>query len=241
MSNLALKTPYSDGDLLGANSNLEGEELLDVMIRKVFSGRIAVSSSIGAESAVLLDMVARIDPATPVIFLDTGMLFPETLEYKELLQQRLGLTDIRVVRPDVSEIEKRDPDGRLHNTDHDACCELRKVLPLQNALAGFDAWITGRKRIHGGHRESLPTLEQVDGRLKINPLAGWTQDQIDHAFDQRGLPRHPLVFEGYLSLGCEPCTQKTTCSQNSRSGRWVGSSKTECGIHNISSLRQERQ
>ncbi len=245
MNNIAIKSPappaYPDKGILEPYLQLEGEELLDVMIRRVFPGRIAVSSSIGTESAILLDMVARVDPSTPVIFLETGKLFSQTLEYKEILRQRLGLTDIRVVRPDAGEILKVDPNGTLHATDHDACCALRKVNPLQQALLGFDAWITGRKRFHGGERSSLPAIELAEGRMKINPLAGWSQDEIDDAFDQRGLPRHPLTFEGYLSLGCEPCTQKTACSQNVRAGRWAGSSKTECGIHNNSSLRQDQK
>ncbi|MBL6931304.1 MAG: phosphoadenylyl-sulfate reductase [Rhodospirillales bacterium] len=244
MSNLAhtIPTPsaYSDVDLLAPYIRLQGEDLLKEMIGTVFPGRITVSSSIGAESAVLLDMVARIDPSTPVIFLDTGMLFRETLEYKDLLQQRLGLTDIRVVRPDGDELRRIDPEQRLHETNHDACCRLRKVNPLRQALHGFDAWITGRKRFHGGQRSTLPILENDDGRLKINPLAGWSQAQIDQAFDQRGLPRHPLVFEGYLSLGCEPCTQKFTCKENIRAGRWAGSGKSECGIHTQSLFRQDK-
>ena len=169
------------------------------------------------------------------------MLFQQTLEYKNLLQQRFGLTDIREVRPDVNEILKTDPGGRLYESDHDACCTLRKVIPLQHALQGFDAWITGRKRIHGGERTSLPVLERTEGRMKINPLADWSQEQINHAFDQRGLPRHPLTFEGYLSLGCEPCTKTATCNQDIRSGRWAGSTKSECGIHNNLSIRQDQK
>jgi phosphoadenosine phosphosulfate reductase len=211
--------------------SLEAEEQLDIMIRQVFPGRIAVLTSFGTESAVLLNMVARIDAATPVIFLDTGMHFRETLAYKDLLQQRLALTDIRAVGPAVAEVDKFDPHGRLHGRDHDACCALRKVNPLRLALRGFDAWITGRKRYHGEDRAHLPVIEKADGRLKHNPLAGWSEDQINSAFEQRGLPRHPLSFDDYLSLGCRPCTQKNTCGGGIRAGRWAGSNKTECGIH----------
>jgi len=211
--------------------SLEGEELLTAFLAKEYAGRIAVSSSFGAESAVLLDMVARIDPHTPVIFLDTGKHFPETLEYVALLQQRLGLSDIRMLRPDVLDVSKVDPEGMLYASDPDACCALRKTAPLSTVLEEFDVWITGRKRFHGGKREALATIEEVDGRLKLNPLAGWSEEQIDEAFDQRGLPRHPLVFEGYQSLGCAPCTRKSSCPGNVRAGRWAGTDKTECGIH----------
>ncbi|NQU58389.1 MAG: phosphoadenylyl-sulfate reductase [Rhodospirillales bacterium] len=224
MNNLAVKTAERF-------LPLEAEEQLSVMIRQVFPGRTAVLSSFGAESAVLLDMVARIDPATPVIFLDTGMHFRETLAYKELLQKRLGLKDIRSVGPKVATLNELDPDDTLHKRDHDACCSLRKVTPLQSALRGFDALITGRKRYHGDGRAQLPSIEFSDGRIKHNPLAGWSEEQIDRAFDQRGLPRHPLTFDDYLSLGCAPCTQKTKCGGNIRTGRWAGSGKTECGIH----------
>ena len=210
---------------------LEGPDLLEAATRDVFPGRIAVTSSFGAESALLLDMVARIDPATPVIFLDTGKLFPETLEYKRLLEQRLGLSDIRVIQPEKEEVQNADPGGRLFEVDHDACCDLRKAQPLQKALNGFDAWITGRKQFHGGERSALPSVEWAEGRMKINPLAGWSASAVDEAYDQRGLPRHPLTFDGYLSLGCAPCTNKSTCGDSIRAGRWTGSQKTECGIH----------
>jgi len=225
MNNLEISSPQR-------NLPLETEKQINVMIRQLFPGRIAVLSSFGAESAILLDMVARIDPATPVIFLDTGMLFPETLAYKELLQKRLGLQSIRTVGAKIVEINKVDPDGQLHESNHDACCSLRKVGPLQSALRGFDALITGRKRYHGEDRALLPVFELADGRIKHNPLAGWSEEQIDSAFEQRGLPRHPLTFEDYLSIGCAPCTQQTNCSGNIRAGRWTGSGKTECGIHN---------
>ena len=236
MNNLAAKAAeegfFRTQELIERFLPLDAEEQLDIMIRQLFPGRIAVSSSFGTESAVLLDMVARIDPATPIIFIDTGMHFPETLAYKELLQKRLGLTDIRKVGPTNAQINELDPHSRLHERDHDACCFLRKVGPHQLALQGFDAWITGRKRYHGEARTLLPSLEPADGRIKHNPLAAWSGDQIDVAFIQRGLPRHPLTFANYLSLGCAPCTEKTTCGGNIRAGRWAGSVKTECGIHN---------
>jgi phosphoadenosine phosphosulfate reductase len=210
---------------------LEGAALLRPLITREFAGRIAVLASFGAESVVLLDLVARIDPATPVIFLDTGMHFPETLAYRDRVIARLGLKDVRSVRPSPLDVEAEDPDGTLSRRDPDRCCYLRKVLPLEEALSGFDAWITGRKRFHGAEREGLGAFELVDGKIKVNPLTGWSTSDIARALATRDLPRHPLVAQGYGSIGCAPCTGKTPAGGRVRSGRWAGRGKTECGIH----------
>ncbi len=210
---------------------LEGEALLRVMLEWQYNGRIALVSSFGAEAAILLDMVARIDPATPVIFIDSGKLFHHTLTYRDILVRRLGLTDVRTVEPVPFDIGGHDPDGELWRRNPNLCCYLRKVLPLERALSGFDAWITGRKRDHGGERGGLETIEAVDGRIRLNPLAHWDAEKIDRAFEQRDLPRHPLMDEGYASIGCAPCTAPTSNDAGGRDGRWQGSAKSECGIH----------
>ena len=196
-------------------------------------GPTALVSSFGAESVVLLHMVSVTDRTTPVLFLDTEMLFPETLTYQREVSEKLGLTDVRVLTPDRVEVLQSDVDGILHLADTDACCALRKVRPLQRALGGFDAWITGRKRYHGGQREALEFFEAADGRLKINPLAHWTRDNVaDYILNNR-LPRHPLVAQGYPSIGCAPCTAQAGASEDPRAGRWPGQDKAECGIHFI--------
>ena len=218
-------------ELEAAYGNLDGSDLLRPLITRVFPGRIALVSSFGAESAVLLHMVARIDRRTPVIFLDTGKLFGETLAYRETLVQRLGLTDVRDVRPDPAEIARVDPSGTLWNTDGNACCWVRKVLPLQRALTGFSAWITGRKRFQAGGREHLGAVETDGERIKINPLVTWSHDQVLAYLADNGLPRHPLVDQGYPSIGCAPCTAPAAANAPTRSGRWQGSGKNECGIH----------
>ena len=210
---------------------LEGQALLRAMIRDVFAGRIAVVSSFGAESAVVLDLVAQVEPGIPVIFLETGKHFPETLAYRDRLVRHLGLRDLRIVRPDPQELAGGDPDGTLHAIAPDACCHLRKVVPLARALEGLDAWITGRKRYQGGIREDLPVLEAVDGRIKINPLANWGAKEVAERFKARNLPLHPLALEGYRSIGCATCTRKPGDDESGRSGRWPGFEKTECGIH----------
>ena len=212
-------------------AGLDGAELLRPLIEREFPGRIAVVSAFGAESVVLLDLVAAIDPRVPVIFLETGKHFVETLAYRDLVAARLGLQDIRVVHPSPLDVKAEDPEGRLWRREPDRCCYLRKVLPLERALTGFTAWITGRKRFHGDARAALDTLELVDGRIKVNPLANWSAAEIATALAARTLPRHPLVAAGYSSIGCAPCTEKAMPDEGARSGRWAGLAKSECGIH----------
>ena len=205
--------------------------LLSDVIRTVFPGRIALVSSFGAESAVLLHLVAQIDTTTPVIFIDTGRLFAETHAYRKTLTAHLNLTNIRIASPDAALLAAEDRKSRLWQTDPDRCCAIRKVAPLTEALKGFDAWITGRKRFHGASRSDLPTVEIDDGRVKINPLADWSRGDIDAYVRHHGLPVHPLVSRNYSSIGCEPCTSPLKPGEDIRDGRWRGSEKTECGIH----------
>ncbi len=196
-------------------------------------GQLALVSSFGAESVVLLHMVALARRDTPVIFLETGMLFTETLVYQQELAERLGLRDMRLIRPDDATARAQDPAAMLHKTDPDACCALRKSVPLQGALEGFDGWITGRKRYQGGTRASLDFFEVEEGanRLKVNPLAHWQQGDARTYIEENRLPRHPLVAQGYPSIGCMPCTSPVKPGEDERAGRWKGQEKTECGIH----------
>lgn len=214
-------------------TGLGGFDLLSAVLGDRTFGRLALVSSFGAESAILLDMVARIDKATPVIFLNTGKLFGATLAYREALVERFGLTDVRDERPDLADLRRHDPDGSLWSLDPDFCCHLRKTEPLDRALAGFDGWITGRKRFQGAGRETLPTVEgdPATGRLKLNPLAPWSEVQVADYLAERNLPVHPLVHDGYRSIGCEPCTRPTEAGENPRAGRWAWLDKSECGIH----------
>ena len=198
-----------------------------------FAGKTALVSSFGAESAVLLHLVASVDRDTPVIFLETGKLFAETLTYRDRLAGLLGLTDLRSIRPDAAAIAAADPTGDLWQSDPDRCCSLRKVEPLARALDGFAAWVNGRKRYQGGGRNGLPLVERVDGRIKLNPLANWSTARIEDYFAEHRLPRHPLDAEGYGSIGCEPCTTPVSSDEDGRAGRWRGTEKTECGIHFI--------
>jgi phosphoadenosine phosphosulfate reductase len=195
-------------------------------------GRIALVSSFGAESVVLLHMVSVMDRKTPVLFLNTEMLFPETLQYQRELAERLELEDIRVITPDAGMVAALDPTGLLHKTDPDACCDLRKTVPLELALGDFDAWITGRKRFQGGRRAALEFFEnEGDVRIKVNPLAMWAKEDVQEYMLNNRLPRHPLVKQGYPSIGCAPCTTKVAPGEDERAGRWRGLDKDECGIH----------
>lgn len=195
-------------------------------------GRLALVSSFGAESVVLLHMVAIMDRTLPVLFIDTEMLFAETLDYQLELTERLRLTDVRVVRAPRAQVFERDNEGLLHQYDPDACCSLRKTEPLQRALSGFDAWITGRKRYQGRTRAALDFFEaEGDARIKVNPLAHWgPQDLADYIAENR-LPRHPLVAKGFPSIGCAPCTTRVGDGEDPRAGRWRDLPKDECGIH----------
>lgn len=214
------------------HGELDTLPLLAAMIGTVFAGRIALVSAFGAESGVLLDLVAQVDRATPVLFLDSDQHFPESLAYRDTLVRHLGLTDLRVLRPEPASLAGEDPDGDLWRFDPDRCCALRKVAPLARGLTGFGAWITGRKRFQGGTRTALPTIEaDADGRIKLNPLARWTPEMIAAQFVRRGLPRHPLQAQGYRSIGCLPCTDRVRAGEDPRAGRWRHRQKTECGIH----------
>lgn len=195
--------------------------------------RLALVSSFGTESAALLKVMSDVDPAIPVIFLDTGWLFEETLAYRDTLIARLGLRDVRSIKPADETLRREDPERELWFSDPDACCRIRKVEPLKRALAPFDAWINGRKRFQGGLRTAIPIVEQDGTRLKFNPFANVTRADIEAIYAQAQLPPHPLAASGYLSVGCMPCSSRTSIDEDVRAGRWRGRAKTECGIHTV--------
>lgn len=217
--------------LLAELDALDTEALLTRALTSGEFGQVAVVSSFGAESAVLLHLVARRDPATPVILVNTRKLFGETLRYADKLKGLLGLTDLRIVEPEPAALEAEDSQGDLWLRSPEACCHLRKVLPLARALEGVDTWISGRKRFQAETRRRLPKAEMADGRLKLNPLADWDKARLDAYFQAHGLPRHPLEADGFLSIGCFPCTDRVTPGEDIRAGRWRNQKKTECGIH----------
>ncbi|BDG70526.1 phosphoadenylyl-sulfate reductase [Roseomonas fluvialis] len=236
MSFLASAPPVSAADELTPRRSL-GLEMLPAAaaiaeVAETWRGRIAVVSSFGTQSAVLLHLVARADPSIPVIFLDTGKLFAETLQHRDRLVAALGLRDVRSIAPDPAALAARDPIGALWMRHPDACCTLRKAEPQARALAGFDLVITGRKRYQTAERQRLPLLEAAsDGRYRLNPLAAWTEEMIEAYRAQHGLIAHPLAAEGYPSIGCRHCTDRVAPGEDPRAGRWRGRGKVECGMH----------
>lgn len=224
-------TPESAAAL---NAQFEGVETTE-MLRRLFDEppfeAVALVSSFGAESAVLLHMIAQIDKTVPLIFVNTQKIFGETLAYRDELAERLGFVDLRVYRPDPYLLAQKDATSLRWSYDPDGCCDLRKVEPLRRALAPFDAWVSGRKGFQGKTRAALPRLEEDEGRLKINPLADWDKARLDAYFEDHKLPRHPLEAQGYPSIGCAPCTSKVQPGEDPRAGRWRGWDKVECGMH----------
>jgi phosphoadenosine phosphosulfate reductase len=206
-------------------------QVLSAALQEIFPGRIAVVSSFGAESAVLLHLVAGIDAATPVLFVDTGRHFIETLQYRDRLTDHLGLKDVRSIGPSIGDVARLDSELSRAVWDPDGCCAFRKIAPLESALAGFDAWITGRKRFQAATRFDLPVFEHDGMHVKVNPLASWTVKDIADYVAVHRLPPHPLVAQGYASIGCAPCTSIVGFGEGQRAGRWRGLAKTECGIH----------
>lgn len=229
---------FTAHDAVRLNNLFRGSDtltMLEGMLKDRLAGEVAVVSSFGAESAVLLHLIGTIDRHVPVLFLDTGKHFPETIAYRDALTQRLGLTNLRILIPDPAELAERDGNGLRWSFDPDGCCEIRKVRPLAKALAGFDASFTGRKSFQAATRANLPRFEldtsDAEGRLKINPLIDWTPSQIAAYFILHDLPQHPLIAQGYPSIGCSPCTRPVAPGEDARSGRWAGWDKVECGIH----------
>ena len=207
------------------------EDLLRAVLDPALERKAAVISSFGAEAAVLLHLISRVRSDLPVVFLETGQHFFQTLAYRRELTERLGLTDVRDIKPEAAALSQADPRGDLWRSAPDACCAIRKVQPLAQALAGFDTRITGRKRYQNSHRAALEPFEAADGVLTVNPLAAWSADQIETWLRDHQLPRHPLVEQGYPSIGCWPCTRAVETGEDARDGRWAGQEKTECGIH----------
>jgi phosphoadenosine phosphosulfate reductase len=208
--------------------------VLELALKDHDLGQVALVSSFGAESVVLLHLVSVIAPETPVLFVDTRMLFQETLDYQRELAEKLHLCDVRTIRAAQPRVAFEDPDNTLHQFNTDACCAVRKVEPLERALAPFDGWITGRKRYQNSTRAAVDFFEaEGDSRIKVNPLAHWGREDLDEYMINNRLPRHPLVAQGYPSIGCAPCTSKVAPGEDPRSGRWRGQEKTECGIHFI--------
>lgn len=209
------------------------QDILGVALDREAMGEAALVTSFGTESAVLLHMAAEIRDDVEVLFVDTLKHFPETLEYKSQLTERLGLKCVRDIKPDADDLLAKDPKGIRWSYDPDQCCALRKVTPLETMLSGFPGWITGRKGFQNSEREAVAPFEQVGEQWRANPLYNWSKQDLEDYFEKHDLPRHPLEAEGYLSVGCAPCTSKVLPGEDIRAGRWRAFDKSECGIHGL--------
>jgi phosphoadenosine phosphosulfate reductase len=218
--------------LNGMFDEMDGVSVLRQAVTELLPGEMAVVSSFGADSSVLLHMVSLVDPTLPVYFLETGKHFPETLQYVETLKSHLGLNNVRWLRPDPKDLARFDPNGDLWETDPDSCCHIRKTEPLEAELVEYGGWITGRKRYQTVERGVLPHFELTsDDRIKVNPLAYFGDADVNAYKLEHGLPEHPLFAKGYKSIGCAPCTTIVAEGEDPRAGRWRGLNKKECGIH----------
>jgi phosphoadenosine phosphosulfate reductase len=233
VSSISVSALPSAEELDRALRDASPAEIIAAALKTVGRDKLALVSSFGTESATLLKVMADVDPAIPVIFLDTGWLFEETLAYRDTLIATLGLTDVRSIKPAEETLSREDPDRDLWFSDPDACCRIRKVEPLARALKPFDAWLNGRKRFQGSARAGIPVVEDDGARLKFNPFANVSREELEAIFARAKLPRHPLVASGFLSVGCMPCTSRTAEGEDERAGRWRGRAKTECGIHTM--------
>ena len=218
--------------LNGMFDEMDGVSVLRQAVTELLPDDIAIVSSFGADSSVLLHMLAQVDPTLPVYFLETGKHFPETLDYVRTLEKTLGLTNVRWLTPDPKDLARFDPSGDLWETDPDSCCHIRKTEPLEIAIAEFGGWVTGRKRYQTAERGVLPHFELTsDDRIKVNPLAYFSDADVNAYKIEHGLPEHPLFAKGYKSIGCAPCTTIVAEGEDPRAGRWRGLNKKECGIH----------
>lgn len=232
-SEMASEREAQAAELGRALADASPREIVATALKTVGRDHLAVVSSFGTESAALLRIVADVDPAIPVVFLDTGWLFEETLAYRDTLIGLLGLKDVRSIKPLDSDLAREDSERELWFSDPDRCCFIRKVEPLQRALKPFAGWINGRKRFQGGERSAIPVVEIDGNRLKFNPLANVSREELEAIFTLSHLPPHPLVASGYASVGCMPCSSRAAPGEDERAGRWRGKAKTECGIHTV--------
>ena len=233
VSSVSVSALPSVAELDRALRDASPEEIIAGALKAVGREKLALVSSFGTESATLLKVRADVDPTIPVIFLDTGWLFEETLVYRDTLIATLGLKDVRSIKPAEETLAREDADRELWFSDPDACCRIRKVEPLARALKPFSGWINGRKRFQGNARADIPVVEDDGVRLKFNPFANVSREELEAIFVRAKLPRHPLVASGFLSVGCMPCTSRTAEGEDERAGRWRGRAKTECGIHTM--------
>jgi phosphoadenosine phosphosulfate reductase len=199
-----------------------------------FAPDVILTSSFQHDGVVLAHMLGEIAPWIPVLFVDTGFHFPETLAYMDEITERFGL-NLKVLRPSMPRDEFARKHGLdLYSRDPDLCCAINKVAPLREALQGVRCWINGRRRNQTSLRRTIPMVERFEGGVhKVNPLVNWTAQDTHRYLQEHDIPGHPLFEKGYASIGCAPCTRPILAGEDERAGRWAGTGKTECGIHTL--------
>jgi phosphoadenosine phosphosulfate reductase len=223
-------------------NHLEAEKLIEAANKFFSDGSLVSFSSFGSYSSLMLDMVAKVNNNLPILFLETGKHFPETLEFVEQVKTSLNLKNIVALTPDEKILKNVDPEGDLWKVHVDRCCWIRKVEPLDRYIEANNivSVITGRRAYQTKEREKMELVEMDDkGKIRLNPVAFWSKDKIKEEFAKRNLIQHPLVAKGYPSIGCAPCTRAVNPGEDERSGRWAhvadyqpnSLQKTECGIH----------
>ena len=215
----------------GAELELAPAEDIIEWAAATFGERFCITSSMG--DAVLAHLAAKVVPGIDVVFLDTGYHFVETLGTRDAVEATMDVNLITIT-PRQSVAEQDATEGKdLFRTDPDRCCALRKVQPLQESLAGYDAWATGLRRAETHHRIIAPVIgwDAKKQKVKVSPIARWSDEQVERYIAENGVLVNPLVYDGYPSIGCAPCTRRVAPGEDARSGRWAGTGKTECGIH----------
>ena len=231
----AVPPPEVQDDLARASQALEAAEPPDIIRWAVdrYGGRLTMATAFGPEGCLIIHWLATIAPRTFVFNLDTGYQFKETLELRDRIARRYGI-EVSLERPDstVEEYEKLHG-GPLHGTDPNRCCADRKIAVVRRVLTGFDAWMSGIRRDQSADRSIAPIVgwDKKFGVVKISPLANWTKAKVWDAIVREDIPYNPLHDQGYMSIGCWPCTRSITFGEDERAGRWSGTAKTECGLH----------
>ncbi|KFG01263.1 phosphoadenosine phosphosulfate reductase [Streptomyces scabiei] len=216
-----------------AGRDLEDASALEILQWAVdtFGKRFCVTSSM--EDAVVAHLASRARPGVDVVFLDTGYHFPETIGTRDAVEAVMDVNVITITPRQTVAEQDAEYGPKLHDRDPDLCCFLRKVKPLEEGLTRFDAWATGLRRDESESRANTPVVGWDDkrGKVKISPIARWTQDDVDAYVTEHGVLTNPLLMDGYTSVGCAPCTRRVAPGEDARAGRWAGNAKTECGLH----------
>jgi phosphoadenosine phosphosulfate reductase len=215
----------------GAELELAPAETIVEWAAATFGERFCVTSSMG--DAVLAHLAAKVVPGIDVVFLDTGYHFVETIGTRDAVAATLDVNLVNITPPQSVAEQDATYGKDLFRTDPDRCCALRKVQPLQQALDGYDAWATGLRRAETRNRVIAPVIgwDAKKGKVKVSPIARWSDEQVERYIAENGVLVNPLVYDGYPSIGCAPCTRRVAPGEDPRSGRWAGTGKTECGIH----------